>query len=146
MQVNLLVDPVMHGWTKTLRIINYLLAVPKLLKQKLHLIPDNNCSVCEAGDNPWNPTESEKEAEKSMFRYESRVIKGCMKSEQIQEYEEGEGILYYQGRIALENQLKTQDLDRCNFYDFMEIGQPIPVVLEDSPILLMSSGSLFREV
>ena len=38
--------PVMHGWTKTLRIINYLLAVPKLLKHKLHLIPDKDCAVC----------------------------------------------------------------------------------------------------
>ena len=42
-QINLLVDLVMHGWTKTLRIINYLLAVPKLLKHKLHLIPDKDC-------------------------------------------------------------------------------------------------------
>ena len=30
-QVNLLVDPVLHGWSKTLRIINYLLALPKQL-------------------------------------------------------------------------------------------------------------------
>ena len=28
-QVNLEVDPVLHGWTKTLRLINYLLALPK---------------------------------------------------------------------------------------------------------------------
>ena len=28
-QVNLLVDPVLHGWTKTLRVINYLSAAPK---------------------------------------------------------------------------------------------------------------------
>ena len=28
-QVNLLVDPVLFGWTRTLRIINYLLALPK---------------------------------------------------------------------------------------------------------------------
>ena len=30
-QVNLLVDPVLHGWAKTLRIVNYLLALPKKL-------------------------------------------------------------------------------------------------------------------
>ena len=34
-----------------------------------------------------------------------------------------------------ENQLKTQDLDGCKFLDFIEIGQPVPVVLEDSPVL-----------
>ena len=115
----------MHGWTKTLRIINYLQAVPKLLKHKLQLIPDKDCAVCEAGDNPWNPTESEKEAEKYMFRNETKVINGFMRSEQIQEYKEIEGILYYQGRIAPENQVKTQDLDGCTFFDFMEIGQPV---------------------
>ena len=75
-QVNLLADPVLHGWTKTLRIINYLLALPKQLKPKRHLIPDKNCLVCELGDNPWNPTRSEKVAEKSLFRYETRVING----------------------------------------------------------------------
>ena len=31
--------------------------------------------------------------------------------------------------------MRTQDLDGCKFLDFMEIGQPVPVVLEDSPIL-----------
>ena len=58
-----------------------------------------------------------------------------MKPDQIQEYDEIDGILFYQGRIAPENQLKTQDLDGCKFLDFMEISQPVPVVLEDSPIL-----------
>ena len=131
----------MHGWTKTLRIINYLLAVPKLFKHKLHLIPDKDCAVCKAGDNPWNPTDSEKEAETYMFRNETKFIKESLKSEQIQEYEEVEGILYYQGRIAPENQLKTQDLDGCKFFDFTEIGQPLPVILEDSPILLLNAAA-----
>ena len=120
-QVNLLVDPVLHGWTKTLRIVNYLLALPKRLKHRLHLIPDKNCVICEAGDNPWNPTENEKEVEKSLFRYKTRVIKECLKPEQRQEYEEAEGILFYQGRINPENQLRTQDLDGGKFFDFMEI-------------------------
>ena len=69
-----------------MRIINYLLAVPKLLKHKLHLIPDKDCAVCKAGENPCNPTESEKEAEKYMFRNETKVIKESMRSELIQEY------------------------------------------------------------
>ena len=58
-----------------------------------------------------------------------------MKTEQIQEFKEVDGILFYQGRIAAENQLRTQDLDGCKFLDFTEIGQPVPVVLEDSPVL-----------
>ena len=47
-----------------------------------------------AGDNPWNPTDSEKEAETYMFRNETKFIKESLKSEQIQEYEDVEGILY----------------------------------------------------
>ena len=58
-----------------------------------------------------------------------------MKHEQIQKYEEADVFLFYQGRINPENQLRTQDLDGCKFLDFMEIGQLVPVVLEDSPVL-----------
>ena len=58
-----------------------------------------------------------------------------MKHEQTQEYDEIEDIFFCQGRIKPENQLRTQNLDGCKFFDFMEIGQPAPVVLEDSPIL-----------
>ena len=36
-----------------------------------------------------------------------------MKPDQIQEFDELDGILYYQGRIAQENQLRSQDLDGC---------------------------------
>ena len=74
-QVNLLVNPVLHGWVKTLRIINYFLALPKKLKHRFHLNPDKKCSICQTGDYPWNPTENEKVAEKCLFRYETRVIK-----------------------------------------------------------------------
>ena len=83
----------------------------------------------------WDPTVLEEDAERSLFRYKTKVIKKTMKPELVQEFEEIDGILYYQGRISLENQLKTQDLDRCKFLDFIEIGQPVPVFLEDSPVL-----------
>ena len=58
-----------------------------------------------------------------------------MKHEQTQEYDEIEDILFCQGRINPENQLKPQDLYGCKFLDLMEIGQPVPVDLEDSPVL-----------
>ena len=72
---------------------------------------------------------------RNLFRYETQVIKKCMKDEQIQEFEEIDNILFYKGKIAPENQLRTQDLVGCKFFDFKEIGQPVPVVLEDSPVL-----------
>ena len=92
-----------------MRIINYLLALPKRLKQRSHLIPDKSCIICKVGEKLWKPTGNEKEAENASFKYETRVIKDCLKLEQIQEYEVIEGILFYQGRINPVNQLKTQD-------------------------------------
>ena len=58
-----------------------------------------------------------------------------MKIEQVQEFEEVDNILFYQGRTAAENQLRNQVLDGCKLLDFMEIGQPVPVVLEDFLVL-----------
>ena len=134
-QFNLLVDPVLHGWTRALRVINYLLTVPKKVKHRAHLIPDKNCHIFMTMETGWEVRTNESNAEKYLFRYETQVIKKSMKIDQIQEFEELDGILFYQGRIAQENQLKTQDLDGCKFLNFMEIGQPVPVILEDSPVL-----------
>ena len=83
----------------------------------------------------WGVRTNESDAEKYLFRYETQVIKKSVKNEYIQEFEEIDGILMYQGRISQENQLKTQYLDGCKFLDFAEIGHPVPVVLEDSPVL-----------
>ena len=105
------------------------------MKHKSHLIPEDGCQICETIKTKWEFRTDELNAEKYLFRYETQVIKKCMKTKQMQEFEEIDNILLYQGRIAPENQLRTQDLDGCKFLDFMEIGQPVPVVLEDSPIL-----------
>ena len=94
-QVNLLVDPVLHGWTRALRIINYLLSLPKKVNHKSHLIPDDGCQICETIKTKWEPRTDELNAEKYLFRYETQVIKKCMKTEQIQEFEEVDDILFY---------------------------------------------------
>ena len=77
----------------------------------------------------WDPTVLKEDAARSLFRYKTKVIKKTMKPKLVQEFEEMDEILYYQGRIAQENQLKTQDLDGCKFLDFIEIGQLVPLVL-----------------
>ena len=87
-QVNLLVDPVLHGWTRALRIINYLLTIPKKVKHRAHLIPDENCQICETIETKWEVRTNESNAEKYLFRYETQVIKRCIKSENILEFEE----------------------------------------------------------
>ena len=50
----------------------------------------------------WDPTVF-KDAEKSFFRYETRVIKESIKPDQEQELEEIDGVLFYQERITPEN-------------------------------------------
>ena len=55
-QVNLEIDPVLHGWVKTLRLVNYLLALPRTLKHRKHLIPDKDSRICELGESKWHPT------------------------------------------------------------------------------------------
>ena len=48
-----------------------------------------------------------------------------MKPDLLQELDETDEILYYQGRIAQESRLKTQDLDDCKFLGFIEIGHNV---------------------
>ena len=55
----------------------------------------------------------------------TEVIKKVMKPGLFQEVDEIDGTLYYQGRIAQENLLKTQDLDDCTFLGFIEIGHNV---------------------
>ena len=39
------------------------------------------------------------------------------------------------GKNFAEKSTENPNLDGCKFLDFIEIGQPVPVVLEDSPVL-----------
>ena len=59
---DILVDPVLHGWTRTLRIINYPLSVPKKVKHKSHLISDDSCQICETIKTKWEPRTNESHA------------------------------------------------------------------------------------
>jgi len=46
-----------------------------------------------------------------------------------------DGIVYDQGRLSPEFQIKTKDLDQVGYLDKSEILGQIPVVLPDSPVL-----------
>ena len=91
----------------------------------------------------WGVRTNESDAEKYLFRYETQVIKKSVKNEYIQEFEEIDGILMYQGRIAQENQVKTQDLDGCKFLDFAEVP-PLHTVSRSARdvSILYSAGDL----
>ena len=66
-QFNLLVDPVLHGWTRALSIINYLLTVPNKVKHRAHLIPDKNCQICRTIETGWEVRTNESNAQRNTF-------------------------------------------------------------------------------
>ena len=70
-----------------------------------------------------------------MFRIETSIIKDTVKPEKLLQYDERDGVLYYQGRLAKEYQFRMADLDQVSFIDAPEIGNPVPVVSKDSPVL-----------
>ena len=56
---------------------------------------DKNCQICRTIETGWEVRTNESNAEKYLIRYETQVIKKCMKIEQIQEFEEVDGILFF---------------------------------------------------
>ena len=72
-QVNLLVVPVLHGWTRALRIINYFLTIPKKVKHRAHLIPDKNSQICETIGTKWEVRTNESDAEKYCLGMKHRI-------------------------------------------------------------------------
>ena len=80
MQINLETDPVFHGRTKVLRLINYVLVLPRNLKHNLGQI----YHLCEVGETEWDPTVGEEDLERPLFKYETKVIKKIMKPDLLQ--------------------------------------------------------------
>ena len=70
-----------------------------------------------------------------MFRIETSIIKDTVKPEKLLQYDELDGVLYYQGRLAKEYQFRMRDLDQVSFIDAPEIGNLVPVVSKDLPVL-----------
>ena len=160
---NILVNPIEHGWFKTIRIISYVLAfILKLKHNTFHKQIQQECEICKRVINPtssslhsdadpgvrltspciphsemdeWDPICLESRAEEMLFRYESSVINKGMKASYLSRFQEIKGILYYCGRLTEENPFRTQDLDDMLFLDMYEFAGKIPVVMMDSPIL-----------
>ena len=78
-QVNLEVDSVLHGWTKALSLMNYLLDLSKIVKHKYHLVLDQDCQTCGDGENKWDPIVHKEDMKKALVKYETRVIKKTLK-------------------------------------------------------------------
>ena len=85
----------------------------------------------------WDPVIKEQRAQDYFFRLETSRIKGNIKSEILSRYDEQLGILYDNGRLGMEFQFKTQDLDQVevDYVDKHEIIKLVPVVWWNSPVL-----------
>ena len=134
-EVELIIDPVYHGWRRSLRILGYVRAIWDRFNHKNHLIPIIECDMCRLGVTVWDPRTNEDAGESYFFRYETQVIKKTIKPKLLEMFQEDQGILYDHGRLSAEFQFKTQDVDGPEYIDKHEILEKTPVVLVDSPIL-----------
>ena len=101
-----IIDPIHHGWFRTIRIIQKVLRfVGILIHRSKHSIPDPQCFVCNQS------IISEKIAENVLMKYETLVIKSTLKPDKLNQFKEFNSVLYYQSRITEENPFTTHDLD-----------------------------------
>ena len=106
----LLVDPVYHGWRRALRIVGFLQSWVRIHKHKTHNGIQLDCKICMLGSSLWDPlTDVKKDY---FFRWETDRIKLDVKSEIVSRYLEQQGILYEDGRLGVEVQFESQDLDQ----------------------------------
>ena len=125
-----IIDPIFHGWFKTIRIIQLVLKfVGVLLHRRNHTNRVVSCFICSKS------SPSERDAVDVLMRYESLVIKATLKPEKLSLFKEVNGVLYYQSRITAENPFTTHDLDQVPFLDMYEFTGKIPVIMLDSPVL-----------
>ena len=131
----LIIDPVVLGWLKSLRILSYIISFPQLILHSLHKNDKvQSCLVCtKLGD--FDPRDNLNDARKILFRYESKVVESSLTAGQLSKYKLIDGIYHFVGRLVKENPFRFKDLDQIPFLDTHTFSGPIPVILIDSPII-----------
>ena len=125
-----LIDPIHHGWFRTIRIIQNVLRFVGILIHRLkHAVSDPQCFVCNQS------IVSEKLAEEVLMRYETLVVKATLKPDKLNQFKEFNSVLYYQSRITEEKPFTTHDLDQVPFLDTHEFTGKVFVIFLDSPVL-----------
>ena len=133
----LLVDMMIYGWSRSLRVIKLVLRFITNLKHKLKSHKHNeDCISC-----TWNGNIVEREkkyerkAEHYLYRQETKVIQEVLTGKRLERYKMKDGIIYSVGRIIEENPFKIKDMEiDLPFFDGLEITGITPVVLADSPV------------
>ena len=118
----LLVDPVLQGWRRAMRITGYLQGWRTSYCHKGHLIPNENCRICKLGEHKWDPRNETKKAEDYFFRWESGRVREKLKAAELKKFRIQDGIvpgLSAQGprsRRCRINMINTRLEVRCRLY------------------------------
>ena len=139
---HLTVDVIHFGWQKGLNIVTRVFQFCHQIIHKAHSnTPDlikaekwkKMCKICSTEKHNLQAILMI-EAESKLFRDDTQVTKSILSAKKLKEFEYDQGILWYTGRIAELNSVKTRDLDLNSFFDNTEIKTILPVVNSDSPL------------
>ena len=136
---DLLVDPVFHGWAKTLRVIGLVVSFTDKLRHSLAAKAGRIC-ICKLC-NASTDIISEHgfylhQAELYLYKREATVIEKVSTEKDKKAWRYENQIYYYNTRLSEDKPFTVRDLEReLSFFDGTEIHGMLPLVLPDSPIL-----------
>ena len=123
------------GWFKARQLLgSVLISWQKWVHQVLHKDTTSpSCCLCLKHKSLSNP-ELTLELDKILFKHETKWIKSSLAPAKVRKFLDLDGILYYPGRLSIDNPFRFQDLDNVPFLDANEFSSPLPIVLADSDI------------
>ena len=68
--VELMIDPIFWGWSKTLRILGYIFAMKDIVQHKSHKERKTNCEICRLGMDKWDLGTNQSRNEIGLFKVE----------------------------------------------------------------------------
>ena len=134
-----LVDPVIQGWAKSLRIIGLVISFIDKLKHSCATKAGKTCTckLCNAGtDIVSQHGLYTAQAELYLYRREALIIDKVSTEKEKKAWRFYDGIFYYNTRLSDDRPFVVKDLQRdLTFFDGLDIHGIVPLVLPDSPIL-----------
>ena len=135
----LLLDPVVYGWARALRIIGLVLSFVDKLKHRIAAKAGKTClcRMCSADTDIISEHGFYMEqAELYMYRRESVVIDRISSEKDKKTWKYDNQIYYYKTRLSEDKPFIVKDLEReLPFFDSTDIHGVLPLVLPDSPLL-----------
>ena len=128
-RVPFFVDLIRLGWFKACKVVAVILQGTRRWRTrttKTEWVP------------PWiteaNKTKIQAQVETVIFRHETKMLKKTMPARKLAKFEEQDKILYYPGRLSMDNPFRFEDLDEVPFLDAPDVVGVTPVVAANSEI------------